>query len=256
MWAFWASSASSLLYLPGLFGQSTPIDQDLVVSVEERCCHLEGALLDLIGGRHSYIVLRTASGKQVRLDYYPESQQLFSTDNYWEILPQELFRRAMVREGVRVKDVKRIFQKYMWRDMYSPYSHNCQHVVLSTFNEVTGLHDSVLRNDYLVALLNYLPAYMRRQLKEMDPEDEVRREMKKTSREELRKSENPDELVWKQLKLARFDTLAGLMRSVPVFDPHNPEAPDTLPDGSPRTMMHVLTAYGKELEAWERAKGK
>lgn len=254
MWAFFASSASSLLLLPSLYRQPIPLDQELVLTVEERCCHLEGSMFDLIGGRHSYIVLGTASGKQVRLDYYPESQLLFSTENYWEIIPQELFRRAKVREGLSVKEAKQIFQKYLWRDMYSPWSHNCQHVVLNTFNEITGLNHSVLRNDYLVTFLNYLPAYMRRQMKEMDPEDEVRRELKKTAREELQKSEDKEEMVWRQLKLARFDIIAHLMRTVSVFDPNNPEAPDTLPDGSPRSLQYVLTSYQKELEAWERAK--
>lgn len=259
-WSLFVSSLSSvsLLQLPSLYTRlTTPTDQDLVLTVEERCCHLENEVLDVLGGRHSYLVLTTASGRSIRLDYFPESQLCFSTEHYFELIPQELFRRAKVRPGLRVADVKQVFQKHTWRDMYSPWSHNCQHVALETYNEITGLKENVLRNDFLVAFMNYLPAYLRRQFRDMDPDEQERREINREFKKEVREASSDKEkleAIWGHLKVARFNLMSQILRTQPVFDPNDPEGPDTFPDGTLKTATSVLTAYQRELDAWENSK--
>ena len=260
MWTYVGSLlvSGSAVYLPSYYTQlTTPIEEEEVVTVEERCCHLESSAATTVGGRHSYLVATTKTGRCVRFDYYPESQQVFTTTNYWELIPQELFRRSVVPPGIKVRDVHSTFQRHVWSQNYSPWSHNCQHVVLSTYNALTHRREHILRNDYILSFLNYLPAYLRKRFRLLDPEYAATAPHRKSLFSELRQTEDQQESLWRLMKTARFDLVAKLSRLSPgLIDKDIPLASGVKQalESQQEDAFQSLSQYEEELKQWEKTK--
>lgn len=147
-----SSLASSVAI--GTSYSNTEIDLDEVQYVEERCDSLSNPA-NLIGARHSFMVLSTYGGNKIRLDYDGEMNVI---SNYFDIFsPAETFRLAKASPKLSVYEAKRVFAKHSEEEPYNALSHNCQHVVRDSYNELTGNHDTMLRNDFLFALFKSVP---------------------------------------------------------------------------------------------------
>jgi hypothetical protein len=146
------------------------IQDEEVEFVEERCIHLNNPL-QFFGGRHSYLVATTKSGREVRYDYTSDSPLAEVTYNYYELGVSEVFRRAPVLAGTKVKDVDRALRHNSLKEEYHITLHNCQTVVRDTYNALTGLNEVTTRNDYLLGFARETSPMMRDFMEEFEQVD-------------------------------------------------------------------------------------
>lgn len=131
-----------------------------VAYVEERCCHL-GNPLKLLGGRHSYMLIRTKSGRIVRFDYTYDSPLADITYDYYEFGLSEVFRSSSVLQGTTVNEALKVLRHHSLKEEYHLTKHNCQTVVRDSYNALTGHNESTTRNDYLLGYFREASPFMR-----------------------------------------------------------------------------------------------
>ena len=132
--------------------ESKYLDTEPVEWVEERCCNLKNPLR-LLGAQHSFVVLRTYTGKCVRLEYCQDTPRGEVVYDYIDFLPSELFRRAKARRGMTVGGAVNLFVEKASKKNYDLKEHSCQHVSRDTYNAVSGQREIQLRISWLEWLL-------------------------------------------------------------------------------------------------------
>mmetsp|Transcript_15243 Transcript_15243/g.27796 ORF Transcript_15243/g.27796 Transcript_15243/m.27796 type:complete len:262 (+) Transcript_15243:13-798(+) len=151
-----ACSASSAI-VASLIKDEAPedIEHDEVEFIEERCENLENPGV-LLGAKHSYMVVKTYGGQDLRFDYDGDGEVKFTLDYVGWFSPSELFRMSKALPGTTVRSAREAFQKNA-EGNYEAMNHNCQHVVRDTYNELTGQDEAILRNDYIFSLFKSVP---------------------------------------------------------------------------------------------------
>lgn len=150
------SITKSAGYVYKRYHGSFPIDDERVEMIEEHCVDLNSPMR-LIGGKHSFLLLKTISGRKVRLEYSASSQEPTVIYNYEPLSVTEMFRSAAAIADTKVRDVVENFKKHAQKEAYNISTHNCQHVVRDTYIESCGIIEQMLRNDYLKWFKKKLP---------------------------------------------------------------------------------------------------
>lgn len=172
-----------------------PIDMEEVKYIEERCVHLSD-YTNLITGRHSYLIVTTSTGRQVRYDYNTSSAEPFIQYDYWEILPTSMFRKHLVRPGLSVAQATHIIRKHAIKSDYSLFKHNCQHVSRDAYNEITGKTEVMLRDDFIHMIMEVFPINLRDQIRRKQTFRSQRLKKKhRKLRENLASSPDKDEAL-------------------------------------------------------------
>jgi hypothetical protein len=149
------SSISYSSYRYYNYATDAPLQDEKVVSIEERCTNLD-SYFNFQVGKHSFLVLTTQSGHKIRTDYYENSPDTKVTYNYYDLFSSECFRYSKIDKPLTVSQAIGIIKKHTNKDEYSLLYHNCQHVARDAYNEITGANTNLLRNDYL----NWYTKYM------------------------------------------------------------------------------------------------
>ncbi|CAG9332546.1 unnamed protein product [Blepharisma stoltei] len=161
-----SSIASSAAY-DHFYRVDIPYESEEITWIEERCKDLSNPL-KILSGKHSYLIATTASGRKISYNYTEDSVEPDIKYDYWDYLPSDPFRKARALPGLKVSDANRIFRKHALKEDYHLFRHNCQHVARDSYNEITGLNEIALRNDFINWIINDLPKHMREEFKEED----------------------------------------------------------------------------------------
>lgn len=155
------------------------LENQYVTSIEERCTDLDSIFKFPIG-RHSYLILETTTGEQIRIDYHDSSLEPDVTHNYEEIGLSDPFRYSKISKKLSIADALRIVRKHCVKQPYDFFSHNCQHVSRDVFCEMTGENTNLIRDDFLEWFKRSMPKEMR---KNVEYEDEIVKNAKKVGKE-------------------------------------------------------------------------
>ncbi|CAG9323321.1 unnamed protein product [Blepharisma stoltei] len=189
--------STSYKYAYKQYQRYLPVEDEYVEWIEEHCVDLENPM-KLLGGKHSFLVITTISGRKIRYDFSADNPEGSIIYEYSDWFPCELFRKAAVPPGIKVKDITSVFKKIAKTHTYNIKTHNCQHVARDTYNEISLAANQALRNNHLKWFYKALPADYHGNIKYNDPEhDEIEekavirpKRRKLTPEEKKEKAEN------------------------------------------------------------------
>lgn len=139
------TAALTVALLSKMYRKGVPVQSERVAVVEERCVDLKDPL-KYLGSKHCFMVLISESGEKTRMEAVRSNSDIDISYHYAEIAPNELYRRAQVKNNLSVADAVGLFRE---RCAHDRSGHDCQYITRDVFNEISQNFSARLRNQYL-----------------------------------------------------------------------------------------------------------